>query len=73
MKIQVRVKPNSKNPFIQKGEDGVWTVAVREPAQDGKANDALVRAVAAELGLAPSRVRLVKGAKGKQKILETNE
>ncbi|WP_208757757.1 DUF167 domain-containing protein [Leptospira dzoumogneensis] len=70
MKIQVRVKPNSKKPSVTKGDDGVWIVAVKAPATEGKANDAVVRAVAAELGLAPSKVKILKGEKSKLKLLE---
>ncbi|MEI1279078.1 DUF167 domain-containing protein [Leptospira venezuelensis] len=70
MKIQVRVKPNSKKPSLIKSEDGVWIVAVKEPATEGKANDAVVRAVAEELGLAPSKVKILRGEKSKLKLLE---
>lgn len=70
MKIQIRVKPNSKKPSVTKGEDGVWLIAVKEPAIEGKANDAVVRAVAEEFGLAPSKVKILKGEKSKLKLLE---
>ncbi|MCR1792705.1 DUF167 domain-containing protein [Leptospira sp. WS58.C1] len=70
MKIQIRVKPNSKKPSVTKGEDGVWVIAVKEPAIEGKANDAVVRAVAEEFGLAPSKVKILKGEKSKLKLLE---
>ncbi len=70
VKIQVRVKPNSKKPSLIKSEDGVWIVAVKEPATEGKANDAVVRAVAEELGLAPSKVKILRGEKSKLKLLE---
>ncbi|TGK00782.1 DUF167 domain-containing protein [Leptospira semungkisensis] len=73
MKIRVRVKPNSKKPYIEKGEDGIWVVAVREPATEGKANNAIIKAVAEELGLAQSKVQLVKGMKSKEKVLEIHE
>ncbi|EMJ98439.1 TIGR00251 family protein [Leptospira sp. B5-022] len=70
VKIQIRVKPNSKKPSVTKGEDGVWVIAVKEPAIEGKANDAVVRAVAEEFGLAPSKVKILKGEKSKLKLLE---
>ncbi|WP_207766688.1 DUF167 domain-containing protein [Leptospira hartskeerlii] len=70
MKIQVRVKANSKKPSVTKGEDGVWIIAVKEPATEGKANEAVVRAVAEELGLAPSKVKILRGEKSKLKLLE---
>ncbi|TGL61610.1 DUF167 domain-containing protein [Leptospira sarikeiensis] len=70
LKIEVRVKPNSKKPSLTKGEDGIWVVAVKEPATEGKANDAICRAIAEELDIAPSKVRIVKGEKSKRKLLE---
>jgi uncharacterized protein YggU (UPF0235/DUF167 family) len=44
-------------------------VAVRERAVDGRANAAVERAVAAWLGVAPSRVTLVRGAGSRTKQL----
>lgn len=73
MKIQVRIKPNSKKPGIEKAEDGTWIVSVKEPAIEGKANEALLKAVALEFGLAPSRINLLRGHKSKWKILEIDE
>ena len=49
--------------------DGVLRVRVSAPAVDGAANNALVRLIAAELDLARSRVRIVAGASGRQKLI----
>lgn len=60
--FRVQVKPgSSKGPLVETGEDGVLTVYVRERAIEGKANDAVERALAADLGVPPSRVRIVRG------------
>ncbi len=42
---------------------------VAVPPVDGKANRALCRLVAGELGVAPSRVTLVRGERGREKVL----
>jgi uncharacterized protein len=42
----------------------VWVV---EPASEGRANRAVVEAVAQALGLRPSAVELVRGARGRRK------
>ena len=61
--ISVRVKPGSrKGPLVETGADGELTVYVREPAVEGKANEAVVRLLAKHLGVAPSRLVLVSGA-----------
>lgn len=60
--FRVRVKPgSSKGPLVEAGDDDILTVFVRERAIEGKANDAVERALAAHLGVPPSRVRIVRG------------
>lgn len=49
--------------------DGVLRARVAAPAVEGAANNALVRLIAAELDLPRSRVRLVAGASGRQKLI----
>jgi uncharacterized protein (TIGR00251 family) len=66
--VVVRVKPGSrKGPLVETGSNGELTIYVREPAVDGKANDAVVRLLAAHLQLPRSRVELVSGATSRQK------
>ena len=43
---------------------------VREPPADGRANAAVVRAVARWAGVAPSQVAIVSGAAGRHKLVE---
>jgi len=49
--------------------DGVLQVRVAAPAVEGAANTALVRLLADELGLAIRDVRIVAGARGRQKLV----
>jgi uncharacterized protein (TIGR00251 family) len=66
--ISVRVKPGSrKGPLVEVGRDGALTVYVREPALEGKANEAVVKLLAKHLGVAPSRLDLVSGASSRVK------
>jgi uncharacterized protein (TIGR00251 family) len=66
--ISVRVKPGSrKGPLVEVGCDGALTVYVREPALEGKANEAVVKLLAKHLGVAPSRLDLVSGASSRVK------
>jgi uncharacterized protein len=66
--VIVKVKPGSrKGPLVEIGSNGELTIYVREPAVDGKANDAVARLLAAHLQLPRSRVELVSGATSRQK------
>ncbi len=62
------LKPGSrKGPLVEVGSDGELTIYVREPAVDGKANNAVIRLLAAHLQLPKSRVELVSGATSRLK------
>ncbi|MFO0702620.1 MAG: DUF167 domain-containing protein [Candidatus Andersenbacteria bacterium] len=72
MKIFVRAKPSAKQASVTKLSENTYTVAVREPPVDGRANAAIARALAEHLGVAPSQVRLVAGASARQKLFEVS-
>jgi uncharacterized protein YggU (UPF0235/DUF167 family) len=67
-RLEVVAKPGARAAGITRREADV-VVAVRERAIDGRANEAVVRAVAAWLDLAPSRVTLLRGATARRKLL----
>ena len=48
---------------------GAVLIRVTAPPVDGKANDALCRLVAKAAGVAPSRVRVIRGQTARDKIL----
>ncbi len=74
--LRVRVKPgSSKGPLVEPAPEGLGVellVYVRERAVDGKANAAVERVVAEHLGLAPSRVAIVRGHAGRAKTLRVD-
>ncbi len=70
--ISVRVKPGSKSPGVTVEGGQIW-VRVREPAREGKANEACRRSLAAALRVAPSRVTLLHGAGSKEKVFEIED
>ena len=69
MKISVRVKPNARVPSVERDGETL-VVAVRAPAREGEANDAVRRALATFFDVPPSRVRLVRGATARLKTFE---
>lgn len=61
---------NSKKPRIEKDLFGSLHIYVKEPPLEGKANLAILKALAEHLKLPKSRIILVKGEKSKQKTFE---
>ena len=70
MKIQVSVKPNSKQEFVGIGDDGVYIVRVNAPPVEGKANKRVIELLAKEFGVSKSKVTLRSGHKSKIKVFE---
>lgn len=70
MRITVTVKPGSSKPGVEKLGDGTFTVRVSEPARDGLANRAVILALAEELSVAKSRIRIVRGESSRIKMFE---
>lgn len=69
MKIRVDVKPNSKMPAVEVVEDHL-VVRVKEPPKEGKANEAVLRAIAEHFGVPKRDVRLVSGEAARHKVIE---
>lgn len=69
MRISAKVKPGSKAPGIAV-EGGSLVLRVRERAVEGAANEACIRALAGVLHVAPSCVRLLRGAHSREKVFE---
>ncbi|GAB4076337.1 DUF167 domain-containing protein [Nostocoides australiense] len=73
MQIRVRVKPGASRTRVggRYGEDHL-VVAVSAPAVDGRANDAVCRALAAAFGLRPRQVTIVTGVTARNKLVSLN-
>lgn len=69
MLVQVKVRPNSR---IQ----GVWTdgetytVHVKDPPSEGKANRTMIRLLAGHLNVPESNLRIVRGFRSRTKTIE---
>ncbi|TSC79112.1 MAG: hypothetical protein G01um101433_9 [Parcubacteria group bacterium Gr01-1014_33] len=70
MKIFVIAKPNAGEERVEKIDETHFRIAVKEPPKNGKANAAIVKALAGYFDVAPSRVKILKGATSKQKLIE---
>lgn len=69
-KIAVTVKPNAKKAEVTQLATGEYQVEVREPAQDGKANQAVMELLARYFGVPKSTVRVKRGLSSRHKLLE---
>lgn len=71
MKISVKIKPNSRyREEVVVNGDGSLVVYTKAPAIEGRANLAAIKLVAKHYGVAPSRVKLVRGATSRNKVFE---
>jgi uncharacterized protein (TIGR00251 family) len=70
MKFFLKVKPNSKKIKIEKISQNQFTLWINAPAQNGRANQAAVKALSEYLAIPKSRITIVKGHKTRNKIVE---
>lgn len=71
VRISVRVRPGASRTKVggTYGDPPQLAVAVSSPPVDGAANNAVVKAVAAALGLRPGRISVVSGHLSRSKVL----
>ena len=67
-RLALRVTPGARSEAIELGE-GVLQVKVRAKPDDGKANRAVLELLADALGLGVSRLDLLRGATGRDKLV----
>lgn len=69
VRFAVRLTPRAALDQIDGVIDGVLRARVGAPAVQGAANNALLRLIAEELGVARMSVRIVAGASSRQKLV----
>ncbi len=72
MKLQVRVKPGSREEKAERQPDGSWIVKVRAVPEGGRANEAVAAVLAEALGVSKSAVRVLT-PKSRMKIVEVRK
>jgi len=70
MRVSVRVHPKSSSIRVIRKSPGECEVWVTAPPAENRANEAVQEALAEFFGVAKSRVRLVSGGRGRNKIFE---
>ena len=72
MKIQVKVKPNSKTEEISL-EGNSFIIRIKEPPKEGKANQAVIKMLAKYFDISQSQVRILSGLKRRNKVIQVRE
>jgi len=68
-RLALRVTPGARTEGIEIA-DGRLLVKVRAKPQDGAANEAVLALLAQALGVAASRLRMLRGATGREKLVQ---
>ena len=70
MKIFVKVKPKSREEKVMKLSDTNFKVQVKEAPEKGRANQAVLKALADYFGTSPSNIKIISGSTSKLKVIE---
>lgn len=69
MLLFVKIKPNQRFEGIERSAQG-WQIRIHAPATEGKANTRFVEFLAGKLELPKSKIRIRKGLRAVNKLLE---
>ena len=67
--ITIIVQPGAKTSQLTSTAEGGIKIRLQAPAQDGKANRALIAFLSRQLGLKKQEIRIVQGQKSRLKVL----
>ena len=67
--VKVRVQPRASRDAIVGWREGTLRLRVTAPPVEGEANRAVAALLARALGLAPSTVSVVRGERGRDKLV----
>jgi hypothetical protein len=71
--VLVTIKPNAKSATVRRLSDSELRVTVRAPAEDGKANRALIELLAEYFCVPKSAIKIVRGQFARKKLLTIGE
>jgi uncharacterized protein YggU (UPF0235/DUF167 family) len=70
--LSIRLTPRAARERLAVAGGGGFVAHVTAPPVEGAANDALCRLVAKAAGVAPSRVSVVRGQRGRRKVVRVD-
>ena len=68
--VEVAVTPRAAEDHVGPYREGVLRMRVTRPPADGEANRSVLRLVARAIDVAPSRLEIVAGLRGRRKRIE---
>jgi uncharacterized protein len=68
-RLVLRVTPSARTESVELGDNCVQ-VKVRTKPEDGKANEKVMELLAKSLSIATSRLHLLRGASGRDKLIQ---
>jgi len=69
-KVNIKTRPGARQTSVEKEADGSLAVKVKEPAREGRANEAVIEAVAEYFDVPKTKVRILRGGAGRNKLIE---
>lgn len=72
MKINIKVKPNSKQQKIEAITEDNFVIHLKSPPVDGKANKELIEILATKFKVTKSQIIIKSGLTSKTKLIEIN-
>lgn len=70
MRISVKAKPGAKEEKVEKIGEFDYKVSVKEPPVKGKANEAVIKALAEYFKIPIKNVRIIAGPASRNKIVD---
>lgn len=70
MQLTIKVIPKSKLNKIEKISDTEYKIHLTAPPTDGKANEHLIRLLSKHFKTAKSNIKIIRGKKGRKKIIK---
>ena len=69
MIIRVKVKPNSKEEYLEKMGEHEYLASIKEPPQDGKANKSVIKLLCKEFEINFRQIK-IKNPSSREKLIE---
>ncbi|MEW6363760.1 MAG: DUF167 domain-containing protein [Acidobacteriota bacterium] len=70
VRLEIKVQPRASRDALEIDAAGKLRLRLRAPAVEGEANRAAMRFLADHFGVAPSRVKLLRGSSSRHKVFE---
>lgn len=66
--IHVKAKPKASKEYVKELSPNFYEVAVKEPPEDGKANERILELLSKHLKVPKSRIKLLRGTSSRIKV-----